>query len=152
MTDGTEMGLRYEQLMVGVYVFYEDDDITLAIAQVLDGDDVLHAYGRADRDPVDKNDKDLGRLIAIGRAMEKLTKKINKRAEGYVKHNDDVRADQLKKRLKAENECFQADMRALEDKPRLPWMGPPEGRRVISTGKRTHHPSSVLRGRPTPIE
>ncbi len=47
--------------------------------------------GSAKRDPVDKADKRLGELLAYGRALDSLGRKIMREANGLVKHHDDLR-------------------------------------------------------------
>lgn len=56
------------------------------------------AEGEARRDPHDRRDTMTGVLLALGRAMEKLTERIMREAEGRVRHNDDMKADRARRR------------------------------------------------------
>lgn len=49
------------------------------------------ADGTAKREPHDEDDAEIAALLAIGRALENLSNKILKRANGMVKHNDDMK-------------------------------------------------------------
>lgn len=51
----------------------------------------IDAVGVAKRDPKDRARKEIGYNLAFGRALENLGKKIEKKANGLVKHNDDMR-------------------------------------------------------------
>jgi len=44
------------------------------------------------RDPIDKYNGEIGFDLALGRALQALGRKIEKRANGLVKHQDDIRA------------------------------------------------------------
>lgn len=54
----------------------------------LDGGETISAIGEALRHPDDKNDEQLAALLANGRALENLGRKLQKRAQGLVRHND----------------------------------------------------------------
>lgn len=55
-------------------------------------DDLLFvADGTAKRDPHDDDDAEVAFLLAYGRAFETLGRKLQKRANGLNKHNDDIK-------------------------------------------------------------
>lgn len=62
--------------------------------------DVVRASGTAVRHPDDKFIKDVAQNLAIGRALESLGKKLQKRGNGVVKQNADNAA--RKERQKAD--------------------------------------------------
>lgn len=78
--------------VVSVY----DSDIDLAndvaiarVMAVVEGEEV-EAVGVAKRHPDDRSNPRVAALIAYGRAVSNLAKKIEKRAAGAVKHADDM--------------------------------------------------------------
>jgi hypothetical protein len=58
---------------------------------VRQGTDQLVAEGWAHREREDEFDQNVGMMLATGRALEALSKKLMKRANGLVKHHDDMR-------------------------------------------------------------
>lgn len=64
--------------------------------------EVIEVCGEALRHPEDKNDEELATLLANGRALEIMGKKLQKRARGLVKHNDDLAALKVRQK-KAKN-------------------------------------------------
>ena len=54
-------------------------------------DDWVSAAGYAKRHPEDKPDLELGLTLAYGRAFDNLSRKLLKRANGLVKHRDDMK-------------------------------------------------------------
>lgn len=73
---------------------YVDGDVAgveiLVVTDDLDTPEFV-VKANARRDPLDKPDTDLALLLAYARAYEKIGKKLLKRAEGRVRHNDYVR-------------------------------------------------------------
>lgn len=65
----------------------------------LDGGETISAIGEALRHPNDKNDTELATLLANGRALEAMGKRLQRRANGLVRHNDYV-AEQKEKKKK----------------------------------------------------
>ncbi len=55
-------------------------------------DQPVVAQGTSRRNPADRHDPQVGRLLAYSRAYEQLAKKIARRANGLVKHKDDIAA------------------------------------------------------------
>lgn len=47
--------------------------------------------GVAKRDPVDPFSEQIGANLALGRALERASRQLLRRADGLVKHNDDLR-------------------------------------------------------------
>lgn len=83
-----------------IAVIYEivDEDITLshdaAIARVyayVEGR-VIVATGSSRRAPSDKPDKRVAILLASARAHETMSRKLYRRAHGYIEHNDKIKA------------------------------------------------------------
>lgn len=62
-------------------------DVYVNIPDVFEG--VVN--GTAKRDPIDKPDDILALNLAYGRAFDKVARKILRRAEGMVRHNDYIR-------------------------------------------------------------
>lgn len=54
--------------------------------------ELIEVCGEALRHPDDKNNEQVATLLANGRALETMGKKLQKRARGLVKHNDDLAA------------------------------------------------------------
>lgn len=54
--------------------------------------------GVAKRNFKDKNDEFVGKSLALSRALRHLSIRVDKRAWGKVKHNDDVRVQRRRKR------------------------------------------------------
>ena len=65
------------------------DVVIVTISAVVQGE-MIECKGTAIRHPHDKFDADTGVLLATARAYESLAKKLHIRANGLVKHNDDV--------------------------------------------------------------
>ena len=76
-----------------VYSIVEDKDVIIVKAVYYDHDldQVISTSASSKRDPVDKFDIEVGRNLAVGRAFEKLGKKLIRRANGKTRHNDEVR-------------------------------------------------------------
>jgi hypothetical protein len=75
------------------YFYLEDKDVIICKIKYYDFDldQEISATGSSKRDPVDKFDIEVGRNLAVGRAFEKLSKKLIRRANGKTRHNDEVR-------------------------------------------------------------
>lgn len=73
---------------IEVSVFVDDD---YARADLYSDGDLL-VTGKAKRDPQDEPNRVLASELAIGRALEQLSQRYLRRANGYVKHGDDMRA------------------------------------------------------------
>lgn len=78
---------------------FHDDFTAVTVKFSLDMDDdrfsiiePIVAEGISKRDPVDRANEQLALTLAYGRALDKIAKKLLKRAEGMIKHEDDVRA------------------------------------------------------------
>lgn len=71
---------------------YQDKDYC-AIALINDTTRKTMGRGVARRTPYDKHDPDLARELALGRALVSAGNRILKRANGRVKHADDVRRE-----------------------------------------------------------
>lgn len=70
-----------EVVMVDINVT-ATDDVAIADAQIYvsTSHDILHGYGSAKRNPIDKPDSELGALLATGRALRNLAKQVQKEA------------------------------------------------------------------------
>lgn len=80
----------FEQLDGGIDITcYVDDDY--ARVELYDGHGALVAAGKAKRDPLDKSDRVLAVTLAMGRAFERLGQKQLRKANGLIKHADDMR-------------------------------------------------------------
>lgn len=55
------------------------------------GEKVVTAEAKAQRHPDDKPNPEIAEQLAAGRALQKLGNKIEKRGNGLVKHNDDMK-------------------------------------------------------------
>lgn len=66
-------------------------DATIAGAAINIEGTTYSADGTSKRDPHDDDDPEIAELLAIGRALETLGLKLQKRANGLIKHNDDMR-------------------------------------------------------------
>lgn len=72
---------------------------------------VVSATGIAKRDPIDKHDPEIGMNLALGRAFSAIGRKLEKRANGLVTHNDNLRIKKsssllLKKLLEPSNDVL----------------------------------------------
>jgi hypothetical protein len=70
------------------------------------GTRIIVSTGVAKCDPSDKQSDEIGASLAIGRALETLGRKTVKRANGLVKHQDDVRAHKAKIQAKKEHDAL----------------------------------------------
>lgn len=75
------------QIEVSEPVHGDRATVVEALIYLPSGDTVL-VSGEALRHPDDKNDHELATLLATGRALERAGKKLTKRADGLVRHND----------------------------------------------------------------
>lgn len=78
-------------------------DACIVELTVMIEDDVVIVQGTSRRSPGDEPDDQVAYLLAYGRAYEALSKKLLRRAQGLVKHHDDIRAARPEQRTKAEN-------------------------------------------------
>jgi len=58
--------------------------------------------GVTKRSGKDRNDDYVGENLALGRALEHLTAKVMRRANGKVKHNDDMKQQRAERKAKRE--------------------------------------------------
>jgi hypothetical protein len=76
-------------------------DATIAGVDLLLHDEIFSADGTAKREPRDEDNREVAELLALGRALESLSNKLLKRANGLIKHQDDMRAyKELQKKRK----------------------------------------------------
>lgn len=68
-------------------------------------DELFVASGTSKRDPHDRPNDTVGELLAIGRALEYLGRKMQKRAWGYLRHQEDVQERKRKARARKEAEA-----------------------------------------------
>ena len=83
------MGDREGDVIVAADANYHNG---VAIANVhlwLDGE-WFGAKGTAVRHPEDKENPEIGYLYAYGRALQAVGRKLERRAEGLAKHQDDI--------------------------------------------------------------
>lgn len=66
------------------------DNVTVVTVEAIIQGEVVVVQGTAIRHPDDRFDADTGIMVATGRAYERLAENINRRANGQVKHNDDI--------------------------------------------------------------
>lgn len=64
---------------------------TIAIVQCWLGNDFIEVTGTAKRDNEDSYDREIGEKLALGRALESLSKKLLRQANGKVKCAEDNR-------------------------------------------------------------
>lgn len=67
-------------------------DATIALVSMYLWGEKFEADGTAKRDPQDEYNDEVAVLLAYGRAFEALSNKFLKRANGLIKHADDIRA------------------------------------------------------------
>lgn len=62
---------------------------TIADVRVVDAvGDVVVTRGEALRHPTDSNDRTVGELLAVGRALSALGSKLERKGDGFVRMND----------------------------------------------------------------
>lgn len=71
------------------------------VEATLENGEKILVTGDAIRHPTDRDDEELGIMLAHGRALERLGRKLQKRANGRVKHNDYIK--DMKNRKKVNN-------------------------------------------------
>lgn len=76
-------------------------DVAIAQLRLELGGKVYYAEGWSKRDPMDRPDKKLAQMLALGRAMENLSKKVLSEANGLIKHHDDLREQMPLQRQKS---------------------------------------------------
>lgn len=70
-----------------------DGDRTVAEATLLDADyNRVTGMGSSGREPGDKPDVKIGTDLAVARALQSATRKLEKRAKGVMKHKEDIKA------------------------------------------------------------
>ncbi len=79
---------------------YQDSAYTAVLITTNGGKEVL-GRGTAKRSPEDKNRPEIAQELALGRAMEVAGKRLIKRANGLVRHQDYVVAEK-QRRLEAQ--------------------------------------------------
>lgn len=76
----------------------ESHDATVARAEMMIGGRLFEVNASAKKHPIDREDQRIGELYAMGRALERMGKKMQKLADGYVREADNVRHDKEQKR------------------------------------------------------
>lgn len=79
-------------------------DVSIVILRVSVNGQIWKVSGSAKRQPGDKPDIDLGVLLATTRALQKLANQFSRQANGRVKNNDNIAAQQKYLREKASEE------------------------------------------------
>lgn len=83
-------------------LLYVHDDVAVAEVSLWVGDELVSATGVSKRDNLDKPDHLLAALLSYGRALESISQKLLRRANGLIKHHDDMRL----KEAEAGTECW----------------------------------------------
>jgi Domain of unknown function (DUF1876) len=65
-------------------------------------DDLLTVEGTAMRDSRDKPNDQIGECLALARALRSASDRLDKQAQGLIKHQEDMRADRKKRLLEQE--------------------------------------------------
>jgi hypothetical protein len=96
---------------------YADNNVTvveLMMWSTLPPYPTVYASGTARRDPSDKNDPVTGILLAYSRALANLAKKLERKANGRIKHADFLRGQKQRPRWNPEIQFrIEADLQAL---------------------------------------
>lgn len=87
-------------------------DATVARASAIVHGSKYDAEGTSKRDPQDEDNVEVGDLIALGRALESLGKKLQKRAAGLTKHQDDIKQYKQAQKAKAEKKVAKPKVNA----------------------------------------
>lgn len=90
---------------------FQDNYYTAVVVATDTGKTIL-GRGAARRSPEDKHRPDIAQTLALGRALEAAGRRISRRANGLVRHQDYVAAE--KRRLAAER----APKRRVRRKPK----------------------------------
>jgi hypothetical protein len=73
-----------------------------SVRLTIDVGDIRRTFtGSSKRDPRDPVDEELGMEIAFGRALSSAGHYLLRHSAGLVKHNDDVKADKLRRKEEA---------------------------------------------------
>lgn len=80
----------------GLEVYVQDrvatnDVVAVRVEGYLNGETIT-ATGSAKRNPEDSFDLETGYLLAYGRALDSLARRLLRRGNGLVKHRDDLRS------------------------------------------------------------
>lgn len=70
--------------------FYSNDLFAIELEIDIGDPEPVYGVGIAKRHPIDKPDLQIGFALAYGRAYEQLARKLIKRANGRVKHAEDM--------------------------------------------------------------
>lgn len=92
--------MHREQFQDVVIKVVTTQDSSIAIATYY-GQDFIESSGTARRHPDDRSKPSIGENLAIGRALENLGLKLQKRANGIVKQNDDNAARKATQQVEA---------------------------------------------------
>ena len=93
---GSCAGHHFCRVTVDIGILVEDKKrhlVTYRIEEVV-------GEGIAKRNRKDRKDDYVGKALALSRALESLAHKVEKRAWGKVKHNDDMKAARKRKKNK----------------------------------------------------
>lgn len=81
-------------MFISIVNEYYDGDVAGVEIEVWDSSTLGGSFtvkANSRRDPIDSPDEEVALLLAYGRAFEKVAKKLQKRANGKVRHNDNLR-------------------------------------------------------------
>jgi hypothetical protein len=99
----TTLGLgTREATIVGVTFFLNDEEWI--------------GEGTSKRNPVDNDSEEIANLLAYGRAFEQLGQRMLKRANGLIKHEDDMRAYKEMQKARSETHANKKKRREVEVK------------------------------------
>lgn len=82
MSDKNNATIVHAKLHGGSYDPYWDDD---------PGEAIVSTHATSLRHPQDRFDPTVGYNLALGRALENLGRKIQKKANGKIRHNEEVK-------------------------------------------------------------
>lgn len=103
--------------------------------------ELAEACGTAKRAPGDKPDPEIATLLALGRALQSVGRQLENRANGYVKHADDIRADRQRR--------VEAEQVQPEPEPVVVARVSKKATKKAVAKKTTRKKTTARRGRPT---
>ena len=81
----------YGRLEINVQETVVTNDVAAVVLSVSFAAQNWKVSGSSKRMPGDKPDRRIGYALAMTRALERVTNQIRRQAEGFVKHNDDIK-------------------------------------------------------------
>jgi hypothetical protein len=114
---------EFEEIKARLFLM-ESHDATVARAEMEIGERIFEVNASAKKHPIDREDQRIGELYAMGRTLERMGKKMQKLADGYVREADNVRLEKKNRKERKGNKFGIGQITSGDDNSPFPRWNP----------------------------